>query len=462
MLDHIIVGLYLCSLLFVGLYNRSKNSDIRHYGKITPQMQGKTWLLLATIFTNSVGGGTVFGLSERVFSYNLAYFYAIALTILIDIVLAFVLVPRITKHYGVISIGEIFAKYYGKFGRVFIGISATLVSFGYVAIQIAVSSRIFQYVLHINYVEGVILSYLVLITYTALGGLRSIIMTNFLQFIAIILFIPIVSFVGIYKLGLNNFIQAIPIEKYSISYLWQDTIMLFFSFSFLGCYPGFIQRAFMTEDKKQTQKAILGKSAIYFIFLCFIAINGLLAYIHSPNLNDGNMAILVLLDQLVPTGLRGLVILGFLAAVMSTADSELNIASISLTNDVLTPMFRLHDNKMILLFTQLITLSIGIFAIFLALSFNNPVDLVLFVAGFWLPVALVPLIACLYEVIICKAGLAISALSGICAFFYWQMHFANQLALKSAFVGMLANLLVFSIIKLLRKATGNNIQHISN
>jgi hypothetical protein len=449
MLDHIIIGTYLFLLLFLGIYNRSKGHNIRNYGKIDLQTQGKILFLLATIFTNSVGGGTVFGLSERVFTENLSYVYAIALTISVDILIAVFWVPRIAQHYGVISIGEIMAKHYGKIGKVLTGISATLVSFGYVAVQISVSSRIFQYVLHVNYVEGVILSYLILITYTAIGGLRSIIFTNFFQFLAIVVFLPIISIVGVYKIGFGEFITAIPVAKYYSANMWQDTFMLFLSFSLMGFYPGFIQRAFMTQDYKNTQKAIFGKSIVYGIFLIFISINGLLSYFHYSEI-DSNLALLHLIENIIPIGLRGMVIIGLLAAVMSTSDSELNIASISLINDVFGPLFKLHDNRVMLLFTQIATLIVGSLAIFLALKFNNTVDLVLFVAGFWLPLIVVPFVACLYGITVSNIGLLVCGLVGFSAFAYWQIYFADIMNLKSAFIGLIANLACFITLKLLQ------------
>jgi Na+/proline symporter len=450
LLDHIIIGVYSFLLLFLGIYNRSSNQNIRGYGKIDLNLQNKSLFLLATIFTNSVGGGTVFGLSEKVFLEDLSFAYAIMLTVLIDLLVAIFLVPRIADHYGVISVGEIVAKYYGKFGRIIAGTSATLVSFGYIAVQISASSRIFQYVLHVNYIEGVILSYLIVITYTAIGGLRSIIFTNFLQFAATIIFIPVVTFIGIYKTGLWNFAQSIPEAKYSIAYLWQDVLTLFLSFSLMGFYPGFIQRAFMTKDYHYTQKAIFGKSLIYIIFLVFISLNGLLTYCYYKD-SQSNLALLYLINDLIPSGLKGLVIVGFLAAVMSTADSELNIASISLVNDVFGPIFKIHDSKIMLLFTQITTLVIGSLAIYLALSFGNIVDLLFFIAGFWLPVMLVPFIGCLYNISIGNLGLALSSTSGIITFICWQKYFADTIKLKGAFFGMIANLICFTIIRVLQK-----------
>jgi Na+/proline symporter len=204
----------------------------------------------------------------------------------------------------------------------------------------------------------------------------------------------------------------------------------------------------MTEDHHKTRKAIFAKSAIYAFFLVVIGINGLLAYNHNP-LADSNLALLEFIDNVIPTGLRGLVILGLMAAVMSTADSELNVASISLTNDVVTPLLNLHNTKIILLFTQIFTLLIGVFAIFLALKFDNTIDLILFVAGFWLPVMLVPFVASLYGITISNLGLVLSAASGLASFAYWQINFADTLKLKSAFVGFLVNAIFFLIFRLI-------------
>jgi Na+/proline symporter len=259
-------------------------------------------------------------------------------------------------------------------------------------------------------------------------------------------FVPLVSVVGIYKIGVMNFVISIPVAKYHASHLWQDTLMLFLSFSFMGMYPGFIQRSFMTEDAESTKKAIYGKSLLYLVFLICISLNGLISYFHYQG-SDGNLALLHLIDDFMPIGLKGMVIVGFLAAVMSTADSELNIASISLTNDVLSPVLKLHDTKIILLFTQIATLLIGSVAIYLALKFDNTVELFLIIAGFWLPIALVPFIFALYNITIGNVGMIVSAVFGLSSFIYWQSNFADIWKLKSAFVGLSVNLMSFLIIK---------------
>ena len=103
--------------------------------------------------------------------------------------------------------------YYGKAGRAVGGLAALLVSIGFVAAQISVSARIFEYILQIDYVQGVIISYGIVIVYTTVGGFRSVLFTNQMQFFAMLLAIPIISIFGLYQLGIAEFLQKIPPEK---------------------------------------------------------------------------------------------------------------------------------------------------------------------------------------------------------------------------------------------------------
>src|SRR5690606_29335979 len=124
------------------------------------------------------------------------------ITLPLDILIAIYVVPKIAKHYGAESVGDIMEKYYGLAGRLISGASVIIFSVGLLAAQISVSARIFEYILQFNYVHGVILSYAIVIIYTSIGGLRSIVLTNIVQFLAMIIAIPTITIVGIYITGL--------------------------------------------------------------------------------------------------------------------------------------------------------------------------------------------------------------------------------------------------------------------
>jgi hypothetical protein len=80
---------------------------------------------------------------------------------------------------------------------------------------------------------------------------------------------------------------------------------------------------------------------------------------------------------------------------------------------------------------------IGSMAIFMALSFSSIVDLVIFIAGLWVPIVVIPLIFALYNIIIPKKALAVCSFLNLLSFMVWEIYFAHQVPLKGVFVSTL-------------------------
>ena len=459
MIDLSIVAFYLISLLLIGIYTRSRKSGFKAFASV----KGKDYthsklILVATIFASTIGGGTTFGISEKAFATNIAHSYGLVLAIPIDIIIAIYIIPRLIKHYGTETIGDIMFSYYGKVGRAIGGFSAILVSIGLVAAQISVSARIFEYILQIDYIKGVIISYGIIIIYTTVGGFRSVLFTNQIQFFAMLIAIPIISIFGLYQIGISEFIQKIPPEKFIIlgnDDLIKTTISAFLGFAVMNMFPTFIQRALIDKDSSQTTKAIYLKSVLYAIFLIFITINGLIAFILYPEIKP-SLALPYLIDHIIPVGVQGVVIAGLLAAVMSTADSDLNITSITLVKDFFKPIFNLSNQGKMLIIARITNIIIGSLSIFIALRFNSVVDLVIFIAGFWGPIILVPLIFGLYDITIPKFALIFTCFSGGTSFLLWEYFMAATNNLKSVFVGTLMSFIVFMIFVIIQRLLSIN------
>jgi len=458
-IDLSIVAFYLISLLLIGIYTRSRKSGFKAFASV----KGKDYthsklILVATIFASTIGGGTTFGISEKAFATNIAHSYGLVLAIPIDIIIAIYIIPRLIKHYGTETIGDIMFTYYGKVGRAIGGFSAILVSIGLVAAQISVSARIFEYILQIDYIKGVIISYGIIIIYTTVGGFRSVLFTNQIQFFAMLIAIPIISIFGLYQIGISEFIQKIPPEKFIIlgnDDLIKTTISAFLGFAVMNMFPTFIQRALIDKDSSQTTKAIYLKSVLYSIFLIFITINGLIAFILYPEIKP-SLALPYLIDHIIPVGVQGVVIAGLLAAVMSTADSDLNITSITLVKDFFKPIFNLSNQGKMLIIARITNIIIGSLAIFIALRFTSVVDLVIFIAGFWGPIILVPLIFGLYDITIPKFALIFTCFSGGTSFLLWEYFMAATNNLKSVFVGTLMSFIVFMIFVIIKRLLSIN------
>ena len=454
MIDLLIVAFYLISLLLIGIYTRSRKSGFKGFASVKDKdyKHGKL-ILVATIFASSIGGGTTFGISEKAFATNIAHSYGLLLAIPIDILIAIYIIPKLIKHYGTETIGDIMFSYYGKVGRTIGGLAAILISIGLVAAQISVSARIFEYILQIDYVKGVVISYGIIIIYTTVGGFRSVLFTNQLQFFAMLIAIPIISIFGLYQIGISEFIQKIPPTKVMIlgnDDLIKTTISAFLGFTVMNLFPTFIQRALLDKDSSQTTKAIYLKSALYAIFLVFITINGLIAFILYPEIKP-SLALPYLIDHIIPVGIQGVVIAGLLAAVMSTADSDLNITSVTLVKDFFKPIFNLSNQGKMLIIARITNILIGSLAIFIALRFNSVVDLVIFVAGFWGPIILVPLIFGLYGITISKFAFVFTSFSGGTSFLLWEYFMAATNNLKSVFVGTVVSFILFIIFATFQK-----------
>ena len=447
MIDIIIVFSYLVILLLVGIFQRSRLKGFRGFSRVGSKFQASKLVLVATIFASSIGGGTTFGIAEKAFAENIAYSYGLFLAIPIDILIAIYIMPRIIKHYGAETVGDIMHVYYGNTGRYIGGFSAILVSIGLIAAQISVSGRIFEYILQIDYIWGVVISYAIIMIYTTVGGLRSVLFANQLQFFAILLAIPVISVFGLYQIGISNFIAAVPAAKFSFFEnpdLVSATIAATLGFMVMNLFPTFIQRALINKDSKATSKAIYIKSVIYAIFLIFITINGLIAFIKYPEIK-ASLALPYLIDHIIPVGIQGFVVVGLLAAVMSTADSDLNITSVTLVKDFLSPIFAIKNQNKMLMIARIANIIIGSLAIIIALSFARVVDLVIFIAGFWGPIVIVPLVMALFGRVISHSNMAISCASGAFSFLMWEQFFAQSYSFKGVFIGTMVNLLVFMI-----------------
>lgn len=460
MIDIGIVLFYLIALLATAIYQRTKKSGFSGFARVTDSTKKSKLILVATIFASSIGGGTTFGISEKAFAGNIAHSYGLFLAIAIDLLIAAYIIPRLVKHYGAESVGDIMSYYYGNSGRYIAGIATIMVSVGLLAAQISVSGRIFEYILQINYVYGVIISYGIIVIYSTIGGLRSILYANQLQFFAIICAIPIVTIFGIYNIGLENFIAQIPNDKIYPSEnpaILATTVSAFLGFCVMNLFPTFIQRAIINQDSRPTQKAIYIKSFIYAVFLILITLNGIIAYISFPDQPAG-LALPILIDRIIPTGFQGVVIAGLLAAVLSTADSDLNVTSISLVKDFPGPKLRIKDQHKLLAFARIANILVGSGAIFIALCFQNVVDLVIFIAGFWGPIILVPLVMALYDRTITPSQMICCVAAGSLSFILWESFYSSPTSLKGVFVGTIVNLAAFIICYIVNysKLANNN------
>ena len=119
-------------------------------------------------------------------------------------------------------------------------------------------------------------------------------------------------------------------------------------FPFTGVFTGFltvgiwysctsqhmVQRVLGAKDEWHARMGVVGAGYLRIITPFFFVLPGIIAFKLFPNLPRQDMAYLELVKVLVPTGLRGLILAGMAAALMSNVSSVLNSASTLATMDI--------------------------------------------------------------------------------------------------------------------------------
>ncbi len=444
-IDLIIILIYLLILPIVSIYNKSKNLNFTTYGSINKSIIVSKLLMVATIFTSSVGAGTIFGITEKVLQGDLSYSYALMMIIPIDILVAIYFIPKINAHQEAQTIGDIMTSFYGLTGRYIAGAASIIVCIGFISMQISACAYIFEHILDLNWILGLIFSYTILMIYSTIGGLRSIIIINLIQFCIVLIAIPIITIFGIKEVGISQLLEKISLEiiiPNQNNELGFNVLVTSLSFLVMNLYPTLIQRSLINKNTINTVKSVYIKSSILAIFLLFITLNGLIGSILVIDENS-NLILPALVNSIVPIGFRGIVILGLLSAVMSTADADLNIASLTAVNDFFIPIFNIKKDKNLLLIVRITNIFIGSLSIIIAIYFNNIIDILIFITGFWGPVILIPFCFGLFNIIISKRLFMISSFFGALSFLIWEIYFTPYYHFRGVFIGTIVNFLIF-------------------
>lgn len=399
-IDLVIVVLYLVITLAVGIfsgYGIKSMKDFSVSAKIFP-----TSVLVSTIFATWMGGDDLIGVSERIYSVGLAFFVIAMGQSLSFFFHAYVIAPKIIRGFSnKISIGEIMGDLYGKPGQLMSGIANVLFSVAYIAVQVKAIGYVCSLFLNVSNLEGTIIGSFIVIVYSSLGGIRSVVFTDVLQFGILIVGIPLMANVALDKVGGWEYLLFNLPEQHIELTSYQGSFALFLAYFIYCAFPSFnpmlVQRILMAKDEKQSTQSLLISGFLYIPFYAVITVIALCAVLMFPGI-DPNNAFLNVLDYSLPTVVKGIAVSGVLAVIMSTADSLLNVSSVAATRDVISVLFpnKMSDNAELRL-SRMMTVLFGLSSIYVATMFSSMIDFGLYFSNFWTPTVVAPMFLYLFN-----------------------------------------------------------------
>jgi len=224
--------------------------------------------------------------------------------------------------------------------------------------------------------------------YTILGGMLSVLVTDFLQFVVMSIGLIAVTVLVLMNVGWDNLVGTVesryhaggfnPFTNEKLGWAW----VLFQAL--LNCaatltWQTTIQRLLAAKDTRTGRRVYTGTS---FFFVCRWLIPGIWGMAALAMLTPAMMASLpqavqdkislnampVFLSMIVPSGLMGILIAAMLAADMSTDSSYMLTWASVIYNDILAPLHKgKWPDKKGLLVNRAIVALIGVFLLFYGL-----------------------------------------------------------------------------------------------
>ncbi len=358
----IVLAILAFSSLAIGLYaSRKIHSQNDYYLSV----RRLTVLpLMFTLIATQIGGGVILGTADEAFHaglFALAYILGISLGFT---VLASGFASRL-RGFNIVTTAQLFeTHYHSKFLRKIASLLIVISMTGILVGQV-VASRKFIYGLGIDADWILIIFWLFIISYTVIGGLKAVVLTDIYQVLFIIILFTIL-FIFISASHPLNEINWIPSDTNSIPWsTYLPPLMLPLLFCIVE--QDLAQRCFAAKSKKIATIAT-ALSAIILLLFGFIPIYfGLLAQHLGLSVPSNMSVFVVLLQTLTNPIVTVIVATALLAAIISTADSLLCAISSNLAQDF---EFNLSQKGAVNL-SRLITLLMGLLALVIGYHFDN-------------------------------------------------------------------------------------------
>lgn len=460
-LDSIVVVVYLLVIAITGiLVSRGKIKNIKEFS-LSNKKYG-VFTLVATLSAAFIGGGFSTGNAAKVAETGIGNILALYGFSLAVILVGKFIVPKMKKFDNISSTGEIMREAYGKKAQIFTGIFAFMVCAGILGAQISAIGYIFNIFLGLKPLYGLFIGTACVLISTSFGGMQSVVATEVIQFIILMIAMPLLLFFSIIKTGeISNIISQVPSQNLNI-FNEIGPLGLFSMFvSFAAgesMVPPYVQRLLMGKDLKITSKATVFSGILSIPFFVVTGLIGLVGIVYFQGQNvDNNSIMQSMINAVAPIGIRGILIAGTLSIVMSSASSFLNSASVELVNNVIIPISKNNNSKNSLIIVRTVNIITGIVAMIFAFAVPNVLDILVYSYSFWSPIILVPLIAALIGKNTTPNAFYYSMTSGILSMIIWAL-LSNPLQIDSSVIGIISNFVTFSIITKLENNKIKNIE----
>ncbi len=345
-LDWVVVGLYFAVLFGIAWWVLKQKQDTAADYFLAGRHVA--WFVIgASIFASNIGSEHIVGLAGTAVKTGvvMGQYELHAWCILL---LGWVFVPFYMRS-RVFTMPEFLEMRYSPSARWFLSI-ISLVAYVLTKVSVTVyaGAVVFQTLMGIEFWTGALITVVLTGIYTVLGGLRAVVYTESLQAVVLIIGSVTVTVMGLIKIGgWSNLVAVAGSEHLNLflplnhpDFPWLGMVL---SAPIVGiwywCTDQYIvQRTLAARNETQARRGTIFAAYLKLLPFWIFVIPGVIAYalIKTGQLQLGaaDQAFPAMVRTLLPIGLRGLVVGGLLAALMSSLAAVFNSCSTLFTMDI--------------------------------------------------------------------------------------------------------------------------------
>ncbi|NBC84500.1 MAG: sodium/proline symporter PutP [Bacteroidetes bacterium] len=462
--------IYFCLMLWIGwfFYRRT----VLHTDYLLAGRNLNSWIVSLSAQASDMSGWLLMGLPGFAYLQGLNAFW-IGFGLLVGTIFNWLLVARRLRVFteiagDSITLPSFFEKrtfdHSGQvrmISAIFILIFFTI----YTASGFVAGAKLFTSIFNVSYLMALTISAVIIIGYTFLGGFYAVSYTDFIQ--GIIMFFAIII-VPIYVIqqtgGFGHFATDMITDHPNLFYLFKNNqgeklsgIAIFSLMAWgLGYFgqPHILARFKAIRSPKKLRKSSVIAITWVTLSLAAAILVGITAfYAISDSLPDPEKAFIMLVDVVATPWLAGILLAAILAAIMSTADSQLLVSSSSVTEDFYKMLSKKKASpKKLTRISRFSVVAVALIAMAVASDPENRVlDIVAFAWGGF-GAAFGPLVlASLYWKKLSKAGAIAGILAGGTTTILWKIASGGIFEVYEIVPGFVASALAIIIVSTIIK-----------
>ncbi|MGO1948859.1 MAG: sodium:solute symporter family protein [Mycobacteriaceae bacterium] len=329
-----IVVVYMAAMIGVGLYARTKIKDSEDY-HLAGRRLGVV-MLAGTLAATEIGGGSSVGVAERAYGdWGLsAGWYVVSAGI--ALVLVSFVAPAMRRSMAT-TVPQVIGNRYGTASQVITATLALVAMVALTAVQITATATIVSVLGGLNFELAIIITGVIVVFYTWLGGMWSVTLTDFIQFFIIIFgFALAVPFAINNAGGWDTITANLPEGQLGFTKIGWPTIIgliIMYTMTFSTGQEA-VQRYYSARSPKVAVRGSLLAGVLMALYAFIPAILGLVALAVYPDI-EGNNALATVATGLLPTLMAGLLLSAVMSATLSSASGDMLGAASIFVKDLL-------------------------------------------------------------------------------------------------------------------------------